>query len=139
MITAVDSNVLLDIFTADGRFGISSRRAISDALGEGTVMACDVVWAEVGGAFSSIDLANDAMTALDVRFDALDPEVAIAAGTVWRRHRSEGGERDRLMADFLIGTHAWMRAERFVTRDRGFYRRYFERLRIIDPSEETPR
>jgi hypothetical protein len=38
--------------------------------------------------------------------------------------------------DFLIGTHAWMRADQFLTRDRGFYRTYFKRLRIVDPSTD---
>jgi hypothetical protein len=27
-----------------------------------------------------------------------------------------------------------MRADRFLTRDRGFYREYFTRLKIVDPS-----
>jgi len=48
---------------------------------------------------------------------------------------SREGGRDRLLPDFLIGTHAWMRADRFLTRDRGFYRDYFSRLRVLDPSK----
>jgi predicted nucleic acid-binding protein len=64
----------------------------------------------------------------------LDPDVAAAAGRVWRTYRESGTERRRLLPDFLIGTHAWMRADRFLTRDRGFYRIYFKRLKIVDPS-----
>jgi len=44
------------------------------------------------------------------------------------------GRRDRLIADFLVGAHALSRAERLLTRDRGFYRRYFENLSVLDPS-----
>jgi predicted nucleic acid-binding protein len=74
------------------------------------------------------------MDRFGIRFAALDPEVAAAAGRVWQRYRAEQGTRERMLPDFLIGTHAWMRADRFLTRDRGFYRTYFKRLKIVDPS-----
>jgi hypothetical protein len=35
--------------------------------------------------------------------------------------------------DFLVGAHALERADALLTRDRGFYRRYFKGLRIIEP------
>jgi hypothetical protein len=97
-------------------------------------MVCDVVWAEVGTYYRDPDAAADALDGLGIRFAAIDPEVAAAAGRVWWAYRRRGGSRERIVADFLIGTHAWMRADRFVTRDRGFYREYFKRLRIVDPS-----
>lgn len=133
MITAVDTNVLLDVLTA-GPFGPASREAIRDARREGSLMACDIVWSEVASGYRSIEAAEEALGALDLRFAAIDPEVALAAGQVWTAYRRSGGSRDRVVGDFLIGTHAWMRADRFLTRDRGFYRAYFKRLKIIDPS-----
>lgn len=98
------------------------------------VMACDVVWAEVGGLYRDPDLAADALDGLGVRFSPIDPEVAAAAGRIWLGYRQRGGRMERILADFLIGTHAWMRADRILTRDRGFYREYFKRLKIVDPS-----
>ena len=135
MIKAVDSNVLLDVMSADPVFGEGSRSALRAAVMDGSLMACDVVWSEIGAMFGSVDMASDALEELDVRFAPLDAEVAMAAGHVWRSYRRGGGTRERAIADFLIGTHALMRADRFVTRDRGFYRSYFRRLRVIDPSQ----
>ena len=134
MITAVDTNVILDVAGADPVFGPASLRAIGEAQKLGVVMACDIVWGEVGALYATPEEAADAMALMDVRFAALDPDVAAAAGRVWRTYRESGKERRRLLPDFLIGTHAWMRADRFLTRDRGFYRTYFKRLKIVDPS-----
>ena len=47
MITAVDTNVLVDILEPDPRHGVASADALTRCLAEGTVVACDIVWAEV--------------------------------------------------------------------------------------------
>jgi predicted nucleic acid-binding protein len=51
MITAVDTNVLLDVFTDDPTFGAGSLAALRACLAEGSLVACDVVWAELIAAF----------------------------------------------------------------------------------------
>jgi predicted nucleic acid-binding protein len=134
VITVVDTNVILDVLNDDPRFASASIRALREALGDGALMACDVVWAEVGAWYAQSEDTAYVMDRFGIRFAALDPEVAAAAGRVWQRYRTEQGTRERMLPDFLIGTHAWMRADRFLTRDRGFYRTYFKRLRIVDPS-----
>ena len=134
MITAVDTGVLLDVFSGDAMFGRRSEAALVEALSEGGLVACDVVWAEVSARFPSSDAASAAMQRLGVSFAPLDAPSALAAGACWRRYRERGGSRDRVIADFLIGAHASLSAGRLLTRDRGFYRSYFADLRILDPS-----
>ena len=53
MRTAVDSSVLLDVFTGDARFGSPSRRALQGARMAGGLVACEVVWAEVRSYFAT--------------------------------------------------------------------------------------
>ena len=134
MITAVDTNVVLDVLSDDPTYASASSLAMQHALAQGSLMACDIVWAEVGAWYANPHDAAVVMDEFRIRFAALDPEVAAAAGRVWRESRRGGAGHDRALPDFVIGTHAWMRADTFITRDRGFYRTYFKRLRIIDPS-----
>jgi predicted nucleic acid-binding protein len=135
VITAVDTNVLLDVFGADPEFGQRSAGALRGCLAEGGLIACEVVWAETAASFPAIAMAERALNDLRVDFSGLDDEIALATGKAWRAYREAGGTRERVIADFLIGAHALDRADRLLTRDRGFYRRYFAGLSIIDPSD----
>ncbi len=134
MITAVDSNVLLDFLNHDPEFGTASRDALRSAAGEGRLLACDVVWAEIAGCFPSISACRDTLEDVEIEFSPIQSEAAFEAGIAWRAHRQRGGPRTRVAADFLIGAHALFQADRLLTRDHGFYRTYFKRLTIMDPT-----
>lgn len=134
MITAVDTNVLLDVFFDDPRYGQASADALRKCLREGALEACAVVWAETASVFSSEASFRETMETLAVRFSPIREESALRAGSAWRRYRSRGGKRNRVIADLLVGAHALTQCERLLTRDRGFYRGYYSGLRILDPS-----
>ena len=134
MISAIDTNVLLDVLEDDPVFLEPSLGALRACEVEGRLIACDVVWAEVGARFPSAEQLRDVMDRVGVAFSSLSVEAALEAGTAWSRYRQRGGSRSRVVADFLIGGHAQIQADRLVTRDRGFYRTYFADLAVLDPS-----
>jgi predicted nucleic acid-binding protein len=136
LITAIDSNVLLDFFGSDPTFGASSSEAIRRSLAEGSLIACEVVWAEVASFFPSSEKAKEVIEQLGVAFSSLELEATLLVGQTWREYRKRGGKRERVIADFLIGAHATFQAERLLTRDRGFYRTYFSNLKVLDPTQE---
>ena len=126
MITAVDSSVLFDVFTADPAHGVGSRDALMRCLAEGSLIACEVVWAEVAASFLGAGAHGVAA--------AMDAAAALTAGAAWRFYRKRGGKRTRVFADFLIGAHAGASAQRLLTRDRGFFRTYFADVEVLDPA-----
>jgi predicted nucleic acid-binding protein len=134
MITAVYTNVLLDVFLDDPKFGPASGQLLRRCIREGVLVAGEVVWSECAAVFPNDQSARSAMNGLDVRFVPTTVEAAIRAGHAWRLYRSRGGQRDRMVADFLIGAHALLQSDRLLSRDRGFYASYFSELTVLDPS-----
>lgn len=133
MITAVDTSVLLDVIAPDPDFGPVSADALRQAIAEGSLIACEVVWAEISARFERDHDAVETLRRLTVEFSAMTATEAVAAGRAWWAYRQRGGTRERMVADFLIGAHAQSRGDRLLTRDRGFYRRDFAELALMEP------
>lgn len=133
MITAVDSNVPIDVLGADPEFGLRSKSALSRSRAEGALIVCEIVWSEVIAAFPDPSTTESALARLAIDYSEIGPAAATAAGRAWRAYRQAGGPRERLVQDFLVAAHAVHHADRLLTRDRGFHRRAFANLAILDP------
>jgi predicted nucleic acid-binding protein len=131
MICAVDTNVILDVLADDPEFGERSERLLADALDSGSLVICELVYAELAPQFETHEALDSALAAMGARVVEGGIEVAWDAGRRMADYRSAGGSKQRLLADFYIGAHAAHRAEALLTRDRGFYGTYFPELKLI--------
>ena len=110
--------------------------AISDALCEakesGAVLVCGVVYAELlayPGVTEKFIENFCAKTGVMLDFKLQDA-VRTEAGKRFAACANRG--RPKRLADFLIGAHAMLQAERLMTLDANRYKEYFPELRI-DP------
>jgi len=132
MITAIDTNVLVDILEPDPVHGNTSLTLLKQAMNEGSVVVCEVVWAEVATAYDEeMSEVLDALTQAGIRFMPMNEEAAVKSAHCWRIYRRKGGKERRIAADFLIGGHALVQCDRLLTRDNGFYREYFKPLSLL--------
>lgn len=131
MITAVDTNILLDVFLPDKRFAPNSTELLKLAYDEGALIICDLVYAELVPQFEDRSILDRTLENINVVLVSVDIDVAFLAGEKWSLYRKSGEKRERILSDFLIGAHAFIKAERFLTRDRGFYISYFPELEIV--------
>jgi predicted nucleic acid-binding protein len=113
-------------------------RALEDAATSGSLVVCDLVYAELCTHFSSQRECDAFLGSDEIRVESLRREAHFLASRAWRTYCQQGGQRARILADFLIGAHAQTQAQRLLSRDRGFYRKLFPSLDLLDPSAEKP-
>jgi hypothetical protein len=128
-----DTNVLLDIATADPVWVPWSEREFRAAAAQGPIPINPIIYAELAPAFG---------TAADLD-QWLDPAVfqrlplPYAAGWVaaqaFLKYRRSGGVKTSPLPDFYIGAHAEVEGHTLVTRDATRYRTYFPNLVLIAP------
>lgn len=131
MITAIDTSVLLDIFLPDKAHVERSASLLRYAYDEGALAISHLVYAELVPQFDERATLEHALAKLNIQTLGLDDEIAYLAGQKWKEYRAVGGTRERILSDFIIGAHAMLRADRFLTRDRGFYRTYYPTLNYL--------
>src|SRR5580692_2211424 len=137
MRTAIDTNVISALWTGEpSAEKIVAILARSSRAGGLTVAA--PVYAELlayPGVTPDyvVDFLDTTRTVIDFRLDeAIWREAGQRfAGYAVRRRSSREGAPRRLLADFIIGAHALLRADRLLTLDVSLYRRDFPELNIV--------
>ena len=137
MITAIDTNVLLDILVPNENFVDLSSQKVEEAAGQGSLVMCDIVYAELCVHFPSQSGCDRFVEDLEIRVEPLSRDASFLASRTWRTYRQQGGRRNRILTDFLIGAHAQVQASRLLTRDRGFYKELFPSLVVVEPGAES--
>ena len=132
MKTAVDSSVLFDIVKGAPGAG-AAQKALEAALSQGSACVCAVVVAELGRYFANEQDLRDFLRDCQIDHDPIHMETALEAARIMRGYARNKGPRERVAPDFLIGAHAMRQADALLTCDAGFYRHYFDGLKVLTP------
>lgn len=127
----VDSNVILDIATADPRWIRWSEQQLARWADQSVLVINPIIYAEVSVNYATIE-ELDSLMALFER-EPLPYEAGFLAGKAFHAYRRRGGPRRSPMPDFYIGAHAACKGYRLLTRDPARYRTYFPKLAMIAP------
>lgn len=162
MISAVDTNILLDILIPNTAHVQSSLNCLMSIDQNDELIICEVVFAELGSQFLSFRALNKFLRDTGIRLVPSNESSLFEAGSAWKKYslRKKGtimcpacGKaqkatclscneiipyRQHILSDFLIGAHAKIQTDRLITRDRDFYRKYFQDLKIVRPDVSLP-
>lgn len=154
----VDTNILLDLLGGDLTARAAARHTLSVSLRGGALIVSPVVYAELDASFDQPQATDRFLADLDIQLDGFTREALRWAAEAWRTYTTRRGRqvqcnacgqqfglqcpdcaapivwRQHVISDFLIGGHALAQADGLITRDSGYYRTYFPRLRLIIPA-----
>jgi predicted nucleic acid-binding protein len=137
--TLLDTNVLLDIATADPVWSGWSEAQLRSASLRGAVCINPIIYAELAPAFaSSGDLDSWLAPGVFQRLP-LPYSSGWLAAQAFLKYRRAGGAKTSPLPDFYIGAHAEAEGLVLLTRDATRYRTYFPKVEIVAPEDDGNR
>ena len=129
----VDSNVILDVITADPLWGAWSATQLAQALDAGPVLINAIVYAEIAFASDAIEAVDALLPQHLYAYRPIPREASFLAAMAHADYRQRGGQRSMILPDFLIGAHALLESTGLLTRNGRRYRQAFPGLKLILP------
>lgn len=163
MITAVDTNILLDVLIPNSDYCQASKQMLDRAWQHGSLVVCEVVYAELAAQFRNQVKLDTFLQDTGIRLSHLTVESLNLAGLKWSEYSRKRPKtlqcpecgtrlssqcpncgkiptpRQHILADFLIGAHALLQSHRLLTRDRGYYKTYFPELALWQEQSTSER
>jgi predicted nucleic acid-binding protein len=137
MRTAIDTNIL-SLFWSGGPLAATLAAELSKARAQGALVVSAPVFVELSAIPTADAQRVERLLAemnVAVDFDLGEDVWRLAASNfsayASRRRRSGGGVPKRMLADFVIASHAQLKAERLMTRDASRYSQDFPTLHLI--------
>ena len=142
MISAIDTNILLDILIPDERYAESSKSLIEKFKEKGRLQICEIVYSELASQFPLSEELELFLQDTGINLQHSNRKSLSIAGERWEKYaagRSQSLQcsniiscRQHIISDFIIGANALAHADLLLSRDRGYYKTYFKELVVKD-------
>jgi len=132
-VTLVDTNVFVDVWSNDPRWGSWSASALARTAARGPLAINPIIYTELCLGFEHETDLTSVLTSAGVQRLPLPYTAAWPAAQAFAAYRQRGGGRRTPLPDFYIGAHAVVEGLTLLTRDAARYRTYFPRLKLIAP------
>lgn len=132
--TLFDTNVLLDIATADPTWLAWSEMQFRSAAVQGPILINPIIYAELAPAFASAANLDRWLDPAVFQRLPLPYAAGWLAAQAFMKYRRGGGTKTSPLPDFYIGAHAEIEKWTLVTRDGVRYRTYFPNVTLITPT-----
>ena len=113
----VDSNVLLDVITADPVWGSWASDTLIRLFDKYKFAINPVIYAETSIRFSAIEELEEVLSPKFFERLPIPYEAAFLAGKCYVKYKERGGLKTSVLPDFLIGAHASVSNMKLATRD----------------------
>jgi len=134
-VTLVDTNVLLDILSADPAWSAWSLGQLLRRSTEGALLINEVIYAEMSTRIETETQLDAIIADLRVELERTPKRALFLAGKAFRRYRASGGIRTGVLPDFFIGAHAEVAGFTILTRDARRYALYFPKVKVVSPEK----
>lgn len=156
MISAIDTNILLDILIPDERYTESSKNLIEKFKEKGKLQICEIVYSELASQFPLSDELELFLQETGINLEHSNRKALSIAGERWKKYAAGRSQllqcavcgeklsvecpqcsniisrRQHIISDFIIGANALTHADLLLSRDRGYYKTYFKELVVKD-------
>lgn len=128
-----DTNVLIDIATANPVWMAWSESQFRAASAQGPILINPIIFAELAPVFPTVGDLERWVDPKVFRRIPLPYAAAWSAAQAFVKYRRSGGAKISPLPDFYIGAHAEAENLTLVTRDATRYRTYFPTVTLITP------
>jgi hypothetical protein len=129
----VDSNILLDVFLDDPKWGTWSEEQLGVYGASHRLYINPMIYAEISIGFSRTEDLEQTLMEGGFNILPIPKEALFLAGKTFLQYRKRKETKRSPLPDFYIGAHAAIEGLPLLTRDPRRYRTYFPHVVLLGP------
>lgn len=137
MTTFIDTNVLIYLLSSASKYHSWSKLEFEKCKSNGPIIISDIVYAEFSIAMDNKDATDKAIRELACERLKISDHALYNAGRAFKLYKTNGGKKETLLPDFLIGAQAESENAPLLTVNARDFHKVFPKLKLISPTNTS--